>query len=128
MRDLGALERKLGVEILEAEVGRVVGRMPVEGNTQPWGRLHGGATLALGETLGSLAADLHGASIGKLAVGVEVSGTHHAACRSGHVTAVATPLHLGGRVATHEVAVHDDAGRRISTVRVTNLLVEPQEE
>jgi uncharacterized protein (TIGR00369 family) len=125
---LGELERRLGIEILEASVERVVGRMPVAGNRQTYGRLHGGATMALGETLGSLAATLHGAANSKAAVGVDVNTTHHRSVHQGYVTGTATPLHLGSRLTTHEVALEDDAGRRIATVRITNMLVTPVED
>jgi uncharacterized protein (TIGR00369 family) len=126
--ELGALERKLDIEIVAQDVDRVVGRMPVRGNTQPFGRLHGGATLALGETLGSLAADLHARATGRLAVGVDVNGTHHAPARTGHVIGTAVPLHLGNRVTTHEVTVRDEDDRLVATIRITNMLVEPTEE
>ncbi|MDR1427833.1 MAG: hotdog fold thioesterase, partial [Bifidobacteriaceae bacterium] len=91
----GGLERALGIEFIEWSVERVVARMPVEPNRQPAGRLHGGATLALGESVGSLAACLYAETLGKIPVGVDVNGTHHRAARKGWVTAVATPLHLG---------------------------------
>jgi uncharacterized protein (TIGR00369 family) len=126
--ELGALETKLGIEILSQSVDQVVGSMPVRGNTQPFGRLHGGATLALGETLGSLAADLHAEASGRLAVGLDINGTHHAPARSGRVIGTAVPLHLGRRVTTHEVTIRDETGRLVATVRITNMLVEPAEE
>ncbi|MDR2114236.1 MAG: hotdog fold thioesterase [Bifidobacteriaceae bacterium] len=124
--NLGELERKLGLEILECTLKQVVGRIPVESNRQPWGRLHGGACLALGETLGSLAASLHAAAQGLQAVGVDVNATHHAAANSGWVTGTASPLHLGRRLTTHQVVIEDQTGRRISTLRITNLLIEPE--
>ncbi|MDR2381048.1 MAG: hotdog fold thioesterase [Bifidobacteriaceae bacterium] len=126
--ELGALENNLGIEILSAEIDEVVGRMPVRGNTQTFGRLHGGATLALGETLGSIAADLHAAATGRLAVGVDINGTLHAAARTGYVIGTAVPVHLGRRITTHEVTIADENGRRVATVRITNMLVEPAEE
>src|SRR5687767_5625706 len=89
----GALGVKMGLQIAEASPHRVVGTMPVEGNTQPYGLLHGGASAVLAETLGSVAAHLH-AGPGRFAVGVELNITHHRAMRSGVVTGVATPLHL----------------------------------
>ncbi|MDR1118501.1 MAG: hotdog fold thioesterase [Bifidobacteriaceae bacterium] len=126
--ELGALEHKLDIEILEQSVERVVGRMPVRGNTQPFGRLHGGATMALGETLGSLAADLHAQATGRLAVGVDINGTHLTPARTGNVIGTAVPLHLGRRITTHEVSVRDEEGRLVATIRITNMLVEPAEE
>ncbi|MCL2802544.1 MAG: hotdog fold thioesterase [Micrococcales bacterium] len=124
---LGELDQKLGLEVQEQSVARVVARMPVAGNRQAFGRLHGGASLALGEFLGSWAACLHAAELGKVAVGVDVNATHHRPARQGSVTGVATPLHLGARTTSHEIVISDDSGLRVSTVRVTNLLIEPEQ-
>jgi uncharacterized protein (TIGR00369 family) len=122
------LEGKLGIEILKSSINEVVGRMPVPGNTVAIGRLHGGATMALGETLGSLAADLHAQAIGRRAVGLDINGTHHATPRTDHVVGRAVPLHLGRRVTTHEVTVADGDGRLVATIRITNMLLEPASE
>ncbi len=97
----GSLDERLGIEITSASADRVVGTMPVEGNTQPYGLLHGGASCALAETLGSVGAALGGN--GRLPVGVDVNATHHRSVRSGTVTGVATPLRQGRTVATWEV-------------------------
>src|SRR3954470_16019053 len=94
----GALGERMGIELTEASPERVVATMPVEGNTQPYGLLHGGASCALAETVGSVGAVLH-AGPGARAVGIEINATHHRSARSGRVTAVATPLHLGRTVA-----------------------------
>lgn len=120
------LHTRLGIVVLEASAHRVVATMPVAGNTQPAGLLHGGATAALAEGVGSIGALVH-AGPGRSAVGVDLSVTHHRAAREGAVTAVATPLHLGSTVATYEVAVTDDAGRRTATARLT-CLVRPRRE
>jgi uncharacterized protein (TIGR00369 family) len=95
--------------------------MPVEGNTQPVGLLHGGAYVVLGESLGSMSANLH-AGPGKLAVGIEINATHHRSATSGWVTGVCTPIHLGRTLTTHEIVVTDETGRRCSTIRITNLI------
>jgi 1,4-dihydroxy-2-naphthoyl-CoA hydrolase len=119
----GELAERLGVVMVEASIERVVGTMPVDGNTQPFGLLHGGASCVLAESLGSVGASMHAmASFGGYAVGVEISATHHRAARSGLVTGVATPLHLGGSVATYEIVITDEAGHRICTARLTCLL------
>ncbi|WP_454083670.1 PaaI family thioesterase [Georgenia sp. Marseille-Q6866] len=120
---LGTLTERLGIELLTASPEHVSARMPVEGNTQVVGLLHGGASAALAETVGSVAAALH-AGAGRGAVGVDLSATHHRAVRSGFVTAVATPLHLGGRLATYDVAITDEDGRRVCTARLTCMLVD----
>ncbi|MFI8928474.1 PaaI family thioesterase [Streptomyces sp. NPDC053474] len=117
----GNLGNRMGVQILEASAERVVGTMPVEGNTQPYGLLHGGASAVLAETLGSIGAMLHGGSR-KIAVGVDLNCTHHRGVRSGLVTGVATPVHLGRSTATFEVVVSEESGKRVCSARLTCLL------
>lgn len=122
-RGMGALAEKMGIEFTEFRVERAVARMPVEGNTQPAMLLHGGAYVVLGESLGSMAANLF-AGEGKLAVGIEINATHTRSATSGWVTGVCTPIHLGRTLTTHEIAITDDQGRRCSTIRITNLIKE----
>ncbi|MDQ0580361.1 hotdog fold thioesterase [Streptomyces rishiriensis] len=117
----GHLGTRMGVDIVEASADRVVGTMPVEGNTQPYGLLHGGASAVLAETLGSVGAMLHGGST-KIAVGVDLNCTHHRGVRSGLVTGVATPVHQGRSTATYEIVISDPEGRRVCTARLTCLL------
>ncbi|MFJ3942019.1 PaaI family thioesterase [Streptomyces griseoaurantiacus] len=119
----GHLGTRMGVRIVEASAERVVGTMPVEGNTQPYGLLHGGASAVLAETLGSVGAMLHGGS-GRLAVGVDLNCTHHRGARSGLVTGVATPLHRGRSTATYEIVISDEDGRRVCSARLTCMLRE----
>lgn len=121
---LGELDEKMGVKILEQSAERVVATMPVEGNRQSFGLLHGGASLAVGEAVGSWAAVIHASTLGKTAVGVDVSATHHKSARSGTVTITATPIHLGRTLTTHEVLITNDDGGRLCTLRITNLLIE----
>jgi 1,4-dihydroxy-2-naphthoyl-CoA hydrolase len=125
----GHLGTRMGVQIVEASPDRVVGTMPVEGNTQPYGLLHGGASAVLAETLGSIGSMLHAGST-KIAVGVDLNCTHHRGVRSGLVTGVATPVHRGRTTATYEVVISDEAGRRVCTARLTCLLrdVNPRDE
>ncbi|WP_245861483.1 hotdog fold thioesterase [Compostimonas suwonensis] len=111
----------MGIEFLEFTIERAVATMPVEGNTQPAGLMHGGAYVVLGESLGSMAANLH-AGPGRLAVGIEINATHTRSATSGLVTGVCTPIHLGRTLTTHEIAITDDQGRRCSTIRITNLI------
>ncbi|MEV8631528.1 hotdog fold thioesterase [Streptosporangium sp. NPDC051023] len=117
----GTLVERMGIEITEATPERVVGRMPVEGNTQPYGLLHGGASCVLAETLGSIGAAFH-AGPGRGAVGIEINATHHRSVTSGHVTGVATLAHGGRTVATYEIEITDDRGRRVCTSRLTCVL------
>lgn len=117
----GTLSERMGMEFLEAAPERTVARMPVAGNTQPYGLLHGGASAALAETVGSVAAALH-AGPGRIAVGVDLSATHHRAVRRGWVTGTATPLSLGRSVASYEIVVRDEEGNRVCTARLTCML------
>jgi 1,4-dihydroxy-2-naphthoyl-CoA hydrolase len=117
----GHLGERMGVQIVEASAERVVGTMPVEGNTQPYGLLHGGASAVLAETLGSVGSMLHG-GVTKIAVGVDLNCTHHRSIRSGLVTGVATPVHRGRSTATYEIVITDENDKRVCTARLTCLL------
>ena len=119
----GTLADRMGTQILEITAERAVGRMPVAGNTQPAGLLHGGASAALAETLASLAGTVH-AGPGRIAVGVDLNATHHRSAQEGWVTGTATALHLGRRSASYEVVVEDESGRRLCTSRLTCMLVD----
>ena len=115
------LSGRMGIKIVEASPGRVVGTMPVAGNTQPYGLLHGGASCVLAESLGSLGAALH-AGPDRVTVGIEISATHHRGATQGEVTGVATLLHGGRTLTTYEIVITDDRGRRVCTSRLTCLL------
>jgi uncharacterized protein (TIGR00369 family) len=117
----GALARKMGFKFLELSAERSVATMPVEGNTQVIGLLHGGAHVVLGETLGSVSSAIH-AGPGRVAVGIEINATHSRSVTSGIVTATCTAISLGRTLATHEIVIRDEQGRRLSTVRITNFL------
>lgn len=117
----GALAHSMGIAFREVSVDRLVATMPVEGNTQPYGLLHGGASAVLAESLGSTGAALH-AGQDRVAIGVDLNITHHRTIRDGVLTAVATPLHLGRNLASYQVAVQDDTGRRIASARLTSML------
>jgi uncharacterized protein (TIGR00369 family) len=112
------LASTLGIEILEASAERVVARMPVEGNTQPYGMLHGGASCVLAETIGSVGSALH-AGPGRLTMGIEINASHHRSATEGYVTAVATQLHGGRTLASYEIIITDDRDRRVCTARLT---------
>ncbi|MFI6319089.1 PaaI family thioesterase [Nonomuraea sp. NPDC050556] len=117
----GTLAERMGIEFVEASPERVVGRMPVEGNTQPYGLLHGGASVVLAESIGSVAAAIH-AGPDRIAVGIEINATHHRSATEGHVTGVATRIHGGRTLATYEIEITDEQGRRICTSRLTCML------
>lgn len=117
----GALPKKMGIQFLELSAERSVATMPVEGNTQVIGILHGGAHVVLGESLGSISSAIH-AGPGRVALGIEINATHTRSVSSGIVTATCTAISLGRTLATHEIVIRDDEGRRLSTVRMTNFL------
>lgn len=118
----GRLNDKMGVELVEVSAERVVATMPVEGNTQPFGLLHGGASVVLAETLGSIGSAIH-AYPEKIAVGVDINATHHRAATTGIVTGVATAIHLGRTSTAYEIVITDERGKRVCTSRITCALV-----
>ncbi len=118
---VGALVVKMGIRFLEMAPERMVATMPVAGNTQVAGILHGGAHVVLAETLGSFAAAMH-AGPTRQALGIEVGATHHRAVAAGTVTGTCTAIHLGRTLTTHEIVITDEQGRRLSTARITNVI------
>ena len=121
-RGLSALDAKMGIQIIEATPQRLVGTMPVDGNTQPFGLLHGGANVVLAESLGSVGAHLH-AGPDRRVVGVDINATHHKAATSGIVTGVATAITLGKTLCSYEVVISNEAGERTCTARITCLIL-----
>ncbi|MFM2022669.1 MAG: hypothetical protein RIR89_61 [Actinomycetota bacterium] len=120
-RGLGALADRMGIKLLELSAERAVATMPVEGNTQPIGLLHGGAHVVLAESLGSFAANVFAHPWG-YAVGIEINASHHASVKQGVVTGTCTAVKLGKTLCTHEIKVTDESGQLLSTVRITNFL------
>jgi 1,4-dihydroxy-2-naphthoyl-CoA hydrolase len=114
----GTLAERMGIVFTEVSPERLVATMPVEGNTQPYGLLHGGASAVLAETLGSIGAALH-AGPGRVAVGVDINATHHRAVTAGQVTGTAVSLQSGRTTACFEVVMTDERGRRTCTARIT---------
>ena len=119
---MGVLNDRMGIELVEISAERVVATMPVEGNTQPYGLLHGGASVVLAETLGSVGSAIHGYP-DKLSVGVDINATHHRSATSGTVTGVATAVHLGRSFATYDVVITDERDKRVCTSRITCALM-----
>ena len=121
-RGAGLLDQKMGIELLEASPTRLVARMPVEGNTQPFGLLHGGANVVLAESLGSIGTALH-AGPDRVTVGVDINATHHKSARTGFVTGVATAISLGKTMCSYEIEITNEAGERTCTARITCLIL-----
>ena len=124
---LGELDEKMGVQVIEESPEKVVATMPIDGNRQSLGLLHGGAMVCLAEAVGSWAAVIHASTLGKVAVGVDINATHHSSGRSGSVTATATAIRLGRTLTSHEVLITDDAGKRLCTARITNAIIDRKE-
>nr|WP_242002022.1 hotdog fold thioesterase [Kribbella steppae] len=120
----GTLLSLMGIVVKEAAPERIVATMPVKGNTQPYGLLHGGASCVLAESLGSIGSALHAAAYGKVAVGVDINATHHRAVRDGLVTGVATPIYLGRTTTSYEVVITDERDKRVCTARITCQLIQ----
>jgi 1,4-dihydroxy-2-naphthoyl-CoA hydrolase len=120
-RGLGDLADRMGIELKELSAEKAVATMPVSGNTQPLGVLHGGAHAVLGESLGSFAANVHAHPWG-YAVGIEINATHHSSATEGVVTGTCTAVKLGRSLTSHEIKVTDEAGILLSTIRITNFL------
>lgn len=112
------LVKLMGIELTEVGPDRVVGTMPVTGNRQPFGLLHGGANAVLIETLGSIGAAMH-AMPERFPVGLELSCTHHGSAREGLVIGVATPVHVGRSTSTFDVVITDSEDRVTCTGRLT---------
>ena len=121
-RGSGALDKKMGIEFLEASPQRLVARMPVEGNTQPFGLLHGGANVVLAESLGSVGTSLHAGPDRKI-VGVDINATHHKSATEGFVTGGATAISLGKTLCVYEIVITNEAGERTCTSRITCLIL-----
>ena len=114
----------LGIEVVELRPERVVGTMPVDDRTrQPYGLLHGGASIALAETVASLGAT---AAIDRerfMAVGQEINGNHLRPIASGTVTATATPVHIGRSSQVWTISIVDEAGKLVCISRCTLAVV-----
>lgn len=114
------LAERMGVELVKLSHDEVIGTMPVKGNRQPFGLLHGGANAVLAETLGSTLSALH-ALPERFPVGLELSCTHHRSATEGVVTGVARPIHVGRSTSTTEIVITDAEGRRTCTAKLTCL-------
>jgi 1,4-dihydroxy-2-naphthoyl-CoA hydrolase len=120
------LDDKLGIEVVDWTPDRLVATMPVEGNQQPYGLLHGGATCSLAEAIGSIAAAL-GAGPERAVVGIELNVSYLRAATSGTVTAVCTPVRRGRTLSTFLIQISDDEGRPTASARLTTMTL-PQRE
>ena len=117
----GQLAERMGIEFLKLSAEHSIARMPAEGNKQPVGYVHGGASCVIAETLGSVSANIH-AGEGRYAVGTDINATHTRSIESGWVTAECRAVHLGRSMTVHEIVCTDDEGRRASTLRITNFI------
>jgi 1,4-dihydroxy-2-naphthoyl-CoA hydrolase len=116
----GTMVEHLGIEFTEIGDDFIRGTMPVDGRTrQPYGLLHGGASVALGETLGSTGATMCVDTQEYQCVGQEINANHVRAARTGLVTGTARPVHLGGRTQVWVIDIVNEAGKLVCTSRLT---------
>jgi uncharacterized protein (TIGR00369 family) len=114
----------LGIEIVEATKERVVARMPVGPKVhQPFGLLHGGASVALAETVASTAAWMNVDQATEIVMGIEINANHLRAKRDGEVVATATPVHVGRRTQVWDVRITDEEGKAVCVSRCTLAVV-----
>jgi 1,4-dihydroxy-2-naphthoyl-CoA hydrolase len=114
----------LGIEFTEVGEDFLKGRMPVDDRTrQPYGLLHGGASVALAETLGSVAAAFVVDRRGYNAVGLEINANHVRGVREGFVTGIAKPLHLGKTTHVWEIRIFDDRDKLVCISRLTVAII-----
>ena len=121
-RGSGALDHKMGIKITEASLTRLVATMPVAGNTQPMGILHGGANVVLAESLGSIGTQLN-AGENRRIVGVDINATHHKATATGVVIGVATAVSLGKTLCCWDIVITNESGQRTCTARITCMIL-----
>ena len=121
----GAMANHLGMEWVEIGTDFLKMKMPVDERTkQPYGLLHGGASCALAETVGSIGSHLVIDPSKYLCVGLEINANHISSARSGFVTAIATPLHIGGSTHVWDIKIHDDLNKLVCVCRLTVAILE----
>jgi 1,4-dihydroxy-2-naphthoyl-CoA hydrolase len=121
---VGTLVEHLGIRFTEIGDDFIRGTMPVDARTrQPYGLLHGGASVALAETLGSMGATMCVDAREYLCVGQEINANHVRAARTGLVTGTARPVHLGGRTHVWTIEIQNDAGNLVCTSRLTIAII-----
>jgi len=121
---IGAL---IGLEFTEIGDDFIKGRMPVDARThQPYGILHGGASVVLAESLGSIASSLIIDPEKFMAVGLEVNANHLRPVKSGYVTGICTPIHIGGKTHVWDIKMYDDRGKMNCVSRLTVAIVARQ--
>jgi uncharacterized protein (TIGR00369 family) len=115
-RGLGELAERMGIQLVELSAEHTVATMPVLGNRQPLGLVNGGAYLVLGETLGSLSANVWAHTLNKVAVGIEINASHSRSATQGSVTAVCKSISLGKTLTLHEIVCYDDEENRLTNL------------
>jgi 1,4-dihydroxy-2-naphthoyl-CoA hydrolase len=116
----------LGIEFVEVGPDFLTARVPVDARTrQPFGLLHGGVSVVLAETLGSMGA-LHAAPEGYSAVGLDINANHLKGVRSGWVTGITRPVHIGRTTHVWQIDMHNDAGEMTCVSRITMAILAPR--
>ncbi|HYM85969.1 MAG TPA: hotdog fold thioesterase [Pseudoxanthomonas sp.] len=123
-RARGSMVETLGIVVTEAGSDWLRGTMPVDARTkQPYGLLHGGASVALAETLGSMAGGLCVDNATHAVVGLEINANHLRAAREGTVTGTARALHVGRSTQVWEIRIENEAGKPVCISRITLAVV-----
>ena len=114
----------IGLEIISIEDGRVTGKIPVDKRTkQPYGLLHGGASVVLAETLGSIGSHHLVSESGKGAVGIEINANHVRSVRSGWVYGTADIIHKGRKIHVWGIEIKNEEGKLVCTSRLTVMII-----
>ena len=123
-KEVPTIADAIGLEVLTGDAERVTGKMPVDSRThQPFGLLHGGASVVLAETLGSVGSHFLVSDQGKVAVGVEVNANHIRGVRSGWVFGEAKLIHRGGKMHVWNIEIKDEKERLVCTSRLTVMII-----
>ncbi len=116
----GTMAEHLGIEFTEIGDDFIKARMPVDLRTiQPAGLLHGGASVTLAETLGSVAANFCVNPVEKVCVGLEINANHIRSVRQGYVIGVVRPLHVGGTTQVWEIKIFTEDEKLVCVSRIT---------
>lgn len=123
----GTMAEYLGIEWMEVGENFIKARMPVDHRTkQPYGLLHGGASCVLAETLGSVASALVIDQSNAYCVGIEINANHIRSAKSGHVTGIVSPLHLGASTHVWDIKIYDERQKMICVSRLTVAVLKRQ--
>ena len=115
----------IGIEIVELTPNSIIGKMPIDHRTvQPMGILHGGASVALAESLGSIASNLIIDPEKSICVGLDINANHLRPASSGYVYAEATPIHIGKKTHVWSIEIKNETGKLVCISRLTMAIID----